>query len=196
MTRAERPIELPLRDGYRLTSLHASDAPELVRWLSDGEISALIPVIPYPYEEHHAQTWIEHRAAFLAKSGSEISFALRRSDGRMIGSVGVDDYPVGRRHNAELGYWLGRDARGVGIAREAVRAFIRYAFEQLGLERLSAHTLVDNVASARLLDDLGFQREGLRRKFVRVRGGLHDALLFGLLRTDIAVDDACDRVQL
>jgi RimJ/RimL family protein N-acetyltransferase len=129
---------------------------------------------------------VNHRLTFLKKTGLEVCFAIRNPDGTLIGSVGVDDLSPGRAHNGELGYWLGREHRGRGIAREAVRAFIPYAFQQLELNRLTAHTLHFNSASNRILEASGFKLEGMLRQYTRTTTGFHDTLVFGLLRDEWA----------
>jgi ribosomal-protein-alanine N-acetyltransferase len=102
----------------------------------------------------------------------------------LIGSVGVDDYAVGSTSSAELGYWVARDARRAGVAHAALRSFLQYAFRTLELERIIARTIVANEPSSRLLEDLGFAREGILRRFTRIGEAFHDTLVFGLLRED------------
>ena len=143
--------------------------------------TAPLRAIPQPYTEESADRWVRHRIEFT-KGGVEICFAIRDPEGRMLGSVGVDDLKVGEAHNGELGYWLTPAARGHGLATEAVRAFIPYAFGELGLERLTAHTIHFNERSIRLLQKNGFAPEGCLRRFTRTATGFHDLLVFGLLR--------------
>jgi [ribosomal protein S5]-alanine N-acetyltransferase len=177
-----QPIVLP--SGYMLTSTRLDDRDEYVRLLADGEVARLIPVIPQPYTTETADKWIRHRLAFTAKCGHEITFCIRSPAGVLAGSVGVDDLPVGTARVGELGYWLGADHRGRGIARQAVHAFIPYAFATLGLERLTAHTLHFNVASARILTGAGFELEDRLVQHTKTATGLHDTLRFSLLKRD------------
>jgi ribosomal-protein-alanine N-acetyltransferase len=174
-------VRIDLSGGYALTGIEDRDREAHLRLLTDGTIAAFIPAIPQPYTEESADKWVRHRIAF-AQAGVEICFAIRDPQGRMVGSVGVDDLQVGKAHNGELGYWLAPAARGQGLATEAVRAFIPYAFGPLGLERLTAHTLHFNDRSIRVLERNGFAPEGRLRRFTRTATGLRDVLVFGLLR--------------
>ncbi len=174
--------EITLTNGYQLTSVREDDCDDYVRFLADGEIARTIPAIPQPYTRASAQCWIRHRLAFLEKAGMEVCFAIRSADGALVGSVGVDDLVLGTDHNGELGYWLGAEHRRRGVAREAVRAFVPYAFERLALERLTAHTLHFNSASIRVLETAGFKLEGRLRRYTRTSTGFHDTLVFGLLK--------------
>ena len=178
---AQPSVRIELSAGYHLSGVGEDDRATQVQLLSDGEIAAFIPTIPQPYTEESADKWIRHRME-VARGGVEISFAIRDPAGQMVGSVGVDDLKVGAAESGELGYWLAPAVRGRGLASEAVRAFVPYSFDVLGLQRLSAHTLHFNERSIRVLERSGFSLEGRLRRFTRTATGLHDTLVFGLLR--------------
>ena len=88
------------------------------------------------------------------------------------------------RHSAEVGYWLGEAHWGNGYASEALRALTRYAFEELGLRRLSAGVFGHNPASARVLEKVGYRLEGIERNGVIKEGMLVDQHLYAILRDD------------
>ncbi|MGH9880451.1 MAG: GNAT family N-acetyltransferase, partial [Pyrinomonadaceae bacterium] len=91
-----------------------------------------------------------------------------------------------RAHRVEFGYWLARPYWGQGIMTDAVRVFVRYAFSELGLLRLTAHVFESNIASARVLEKNGFKLEGhLREHFIK-DGKLIDVRFYGLLKEDLA----------
>jgi ribosomal-protein-alanine N-acetyltransferase len=174
--------KIDLSRGYCLTSVREDDVGSYVQLLADGEIASLIPAIPQPYTPEVARWWVQHRLAQLKATRQETTFAIRGPEGRLIGSVGVDEISPLRTHNGELGYWLGREHRGRGLAQEAVAAFVTYAFGALRLERLTAHTLAINRPSIQLLEHSGFVLEGRLRWYDRTAAGLQDTLVFGLLR--------------
>ena len=87
------------------------------------------------------------------------------------------------RDGVEVGYWLFQEARGRGVATRAVGALVEHAFDN-GLIRVEAHVRVGNRASERVLERLGFRREGVRRRFLRHEGRRVDATLFSLLAED------------
>ncbi|MDP9067425.1 MAG: GNAT family N-acetyltransferase [Actinomycetota bacterium] len=80
----------------------------------------------------------------------------------------------------EVGYWLLPAARGRGVATTACRALAQYAFG-LGLERIEAVTSVANEASQRVLERVGFTREGVLRSVALQRGGRGDVVMWSLL---------------
>ncbi|MDE0879236.1 MAG: GNAT family protein [Sphingomonas bacterium] len=102
----------------------------------------------------------------------------RAGDDRAIGFVAVGE----KRQDGvtEIGYLLVRDAWRQGIAREAVSAVIGHLFAS-GQRRVFADTDPDNAASNRLLESLGFQREGLLRAEWETHIGIRDSVIWGLL---------------
>jgi RimJ/RimL family protein N-acetyltransferase len=105
--------------------------------------------------------------------------------GELIGTVSLFALDLGNRR-AEIGYALHRSVWGHGYAAEAVTGVVDHAFCELGLNRLEADIDPRNEASARLLERLGFRREGLLRERWIVAGVVSDSALYGLLRSDRA----------
>lgn len=83
-----------------------------------------------------------------------------------------------------IGYCLAESAWGKGHATEAVRALLDWAYHALDLNRVEAELDTRNAASARVLEKLGFMREGLRREDCIVDGEVSDSWIYGLLRRD------------
>jgi RimJ/RimL family protein N-acetyltransferase len=83
---------------------------------------------------------------------------------------------------AEIGYVLDPRAWGRGYMHEALCALLDYAFAELDLNRVEADTDPRNERSARLLDRLGFSKEGLCRERCIVEGEVSDSAMYGLLR--------------
>ena len=171
-----------LASGYTLTSARLEDRDDYVRLLDDGDVARFIPAIPRPYTAEIAEAWIRHRLAFTAEHGREICFSIRDPRGVLAGSVGVDDLPIGGADIGELGYWLGPAHRGRGVARQAVHAFIAYAFNRLALARLTAHTLDFNQPSIRLLVGAGFEPQDASPELVESERS--HILTFTLPRTE------------
>jgi [ribosomal protein S5]-alanine N-acetyltransferase len=77
-----------------------------------------------------------------------------------------------------IGYWVDGGRNGRGLATGAVGEIVAYAFEELDLHRVEAATLVDNVASQRVLEKNGFERIGLARRYLRIDDDWRDFFLF------------------
>src|SRR5688572_24252530 len=99
---------------------------------------------------------------------------------RLVGSVALFALDVAQQRG-EIGYSLRSDRQGQGVAAEALRAVLAFAFDELGLARIEADADPRNGPSCRLLERLGFVREGLLRERWRVNGEVCDTALYGLL---------------
>ena len=108
---------------------------------------------------------------------------VRAADGVFIGWCGLVKWNADYR-SAKLGYCLDDAAWGQGFATEAADALFHWAFDTLDLNRVQAETDTRNTASSRVLEKLGFVREGTLREDCIVDGEISDSWVFGLLRRD------------
>ena len=108
---------------------------------------------------------------------------FERDSDRLIGTTTLFSLN-GPQRRAEIGYSLGRASQGQGLAAEALRGAIGHAFSELGLERIEADVDPRNESSWRLLERLGFRREGLLRNRWRVDGEVNDSYIYGLLKPE------------
>jgi [ribosomal protein S5]-alanine N-acetyltransferase len=83
-----------------------------------------------------------------------------------------------------LGYWIGKPYWGRGFCTEAARAVLRYAFTELGLNRVHAYHFHHNPASGRVLQKIGMTHEGLLRQHVKKWGQFIDNELYSILRSE------------
>ncbi|WP_101296487.1 GNAT family N-acetyltransferase [Halegenticoccus soli] len=84
----------------------------------------------------------------------------------------------------EIGYWICEEHRGSGYATEALQLAVEYGFDDRRLHKLMARVFEQNKASMRVLEKVGFQREGRLRSHYYVNGEYVDAFVFGLLREE------------
>ena len=167
-----------------LRELRRSDAADVLVFRGDPIVQKYDdPVI---HTEAEAQTFIDElHEEYRARAG--INWAVTRSDLDVV--VGIFSLHHWSRHHrrAEAGYGLARACWGQGIASEALRAILRFGFGQLDLNRIYAQTIADNHESVRLLERLGFRREGtFRRHSWEDDGTFHDSAMYGLLREEFA----------
>jgi [ribosomal protein S5]-alanine N-acetyltransferase len=107
------------------------------------------------------------------------------ADAGLLGGLNVSNVRRGVAQAASLGYWMGAPHAGRGLMTETVRAAVQFAFTILGLHRLEAACLPSNIASARVLEKAGFQREGRARRYLKINGQWQDHDLFALLHDDL-----------
>jgi ribosomal-protein-alanine N-acetyltransferase len=163
-----------LRDSdFDAVHAYASD-PEVVRYTSFG-----------PNTENETR-------AFLAASVLEPAVSPRRShtfgvierhSQRLIGGCGVTCSDATGRQLA-LGYCLNRTVWRQGYGKETAAELTRFGFEVLDARRMWAWVFTQNEPSARILDGLGYRREGVGKESLFARGSWHDVWTFALLRSE------------
>ncbi len=138
--------------------------------------------IPHPYGIGLAEMWIACHEIWYVE-GSQLVFAIiRKEDGWIIGAVGLTFEQ--EHYRAEIGYWVGRQFWNCGYATEAAATAITYAFEELLIHRITASHFVRNVASGRVLEKLGMQREGLFKEHLLKDGVWEDVIIRAILRSE------------
>jgi len=137
-----------------------------------------------------APPWVERTRAerfiaachSMAEEGSGARLAIDRfSDHAFVGWCSLARWNPAFR-SASMGYCLNEAAWGHGYATEAARALLQWAFDTLDLNRVQAETDTRNAASARVLEKLGFVREGTLREDCIVNGEVSDSWVYGLIR--------------
>jgi RimJ/RimL family protein N-acetyltransferase len=145
-TRTER---LLLRPGW------AEDAPALAAAIADERIVRNLATAPWPYRLRDAEAFLAQPRDPLLPSF--LIFERTAGEPRLIGSCGLGRRPSG---TVELGYWIARPFWGRGFATEASAALVEIA-RALRLPRLQASHFLDNPASGRVLEKLGFEPLGI-----------------------------------
>jgi len=169
-------------DGLALRWLTAADLPALAAIFSDPLVVRYMATEPLDTEAAAEQYLQSIHEGFLEGSLYQWGIAL---DGEIVGTctlAGIDR----KNRRAEIGFALGRKHWGRGLIPRALPALIEFAFGRLRLHRIGADTDPRNTASIRVLEKLGFRREGLQRECYFQMGEVQDALLFGLLQGDWA----------
>lgn len=171
-------LALPV-PGARLRPWQSSDAHALARHGNDRSIWLnLRDRFPHPYNLADAE---QHLSTVTAPEISDLHLCIE-VDGEAAGSISVLFKHDVNRRSAELGYFVGRQHWGRGIATAAVRAVRDYAFAHFDLCRLYAVVYEPNLASARVVEKAGFGLEGRLRKAITKDGRTFDALLYALVR--------------
>ena len=147
-----------------LRPYHPGDAKALRTLADNVAVARMLARLPHPYPQGEAERWIGTHEALRAQ-GAGYPMAIER-DGALIGGVGVER---GDCNAFELGYWLTPPLWGQGLATEAVRAVLAFAFDEMGLAYVRAQHVADNRPSARVLSKVGFLGTGRSRKFHDVR---------------------------
>ena len=161
---------VPYGGALRAGVLAAANDERITRFMTDR--------FPYPYTEEDADAWI----AMCEAQDPPRSFAILL-DGEVAGGVGCEPMGDIRTGTAEVGWWLAPRWWGRGITAVAVRRFLDYCFDDLGLHRVEAGVFLSNPASARIAEKAGLVLEGIGRDAYLKSGELDDRLSYGLARS-------------
>ncbi len=165
-----------------------------LRFLNEADITAAYEIFSHPEvmrywsypawtERSQAQEWLINVQEGY-RTGNALQLGVERNaDHILIGTCTLYQFHVASRR-AEIGYALGRPYWGSGYMHEALQMLLRYAFETLNLNRLEADIDPRNLASASVLERLGFVKEGLLRERWIVNEEVSDTALYGLLRRE------------
>lgn len=135
-----------------------SDTHDVVRILNDFDVAKNLAAIPFPFTEHHFRSALAETEQKRRSGDSRIFAVTRAMDGAFIGMCASDRMAD---DDWEFGYWYGRSYWRQGYATEAAWAVMRHTFEDMGAQALTAGWFVDNPASGRVLQKLGFAPVGI-----------------------------------
>ena len=141
-----------------LRPLELADADALFPYASDPELSKMLSWDPHT-DRGDTVAFVERMQAGLA-DGTNIAWAIV-FEGAPVGVISIDgirwQFRAWRQDKAEIGYWLGRPYWGRGIMSEAAMAALRFAFEMLGLHKVTIGCVEGNDASRAIIEKLGFR---------------------------------------
>jgi ribosomal-protein-alanine N-acetyltransferase len=146
-----------------------------------------------PWEPHWPEDDLEKSAfrrrirRYVAEMRDGVAFPWFIFDARsreLLGGVTLAQIRRGVTQTGTLGYWMGAPHAGKGVMTEAVGLVAGHAFASLRLHRVEASCLPENTRSIRLLEKVGFTREGVARRYLCIAGDWRDHILWGLLADD------------
>jgi RimJ/RimL family protein N-acetyltransferase len=158
-------------------TLQVGDANSLAQHANDKRIWAqLRDRFPHPYTTADATAFI----SLILREDPLACFAII-VDEHCVGGIGLERLTDVHRLTGELGYWLGVNYWGRGIATEAIIAVTTWGFGTLDLKRVFAQPYADNLASCRALEKAGFALEGTLKHSAIKEGVLRDQLMYARL---------------
>ncbi|MEH2149212.1 GNAT family N-acetyltransferase [Nostoc sp.] len=126
----------------------------------------------------YAYAVIERRAKRFERGDGIHWGIVHKQDNVLIGSCGFTWNP--QEHSAEVGYELASTFWRQGIMTEAVDTILQFGFEKMGLRFVVAQVMLENIASKKLLEKLGFHSQGVQKQYRFFKGQFHDLEQFVL----------------
>ena len=164
------------RDALKWQKLRMSSKSFLVPWEPSWDASSCTRRAYLRYFKN---------SNYLANMDRAYSFLIfKTDDNTLLGGINIGNVRRGVSQSASLGYWIGEKHSRNGYMKEALKLLIPSLFVDLRLNRIEAATLEENIASKNLLKKIGFKKEGVLRKYLKINGTWRDHILYGLLEND------------
>ena len=149
--------KLKLEEKIKIRPLKLSDKAELAKLANNKKIwDNLRDYIPYPYTESDAEFFINLTKDEDPKQTFGIEY-----DEELSGVIGLEVQKDVYQKSAEIGYWIGEPFWGNGIATKAVELITKYGFDKLDLNRIFSGVFEYNIASMKVLEKSGYEKEGI-----------------------------------
>jgi RimJ/RimL family protein N-acetyltransferase len=160
------PVQILVTRRLTLRPPVMADAEEIALWLSDWNVARMLARVPAPYGVRDAESWIAGPAA----RPQDMHYTIHRE--RLAGCVSMEVQGTEGR----LGYWMAEPWHGRGFMTEAAQALLRHAFEARGLTAVRTSAFVDNRASQRVQEKLGFAVTGTAQEWSISRNATVDTI--------------------
>lgn len=165
-------------DEIQIRPWRKDDAEGIVKYANNRKIWKNVrDAFPHPYTLEDAKAFIEK-----ALSADPVTFFAIANQFEVIGSIGLGLGQDVHRYSAEMGYWLAEPYWGKGIMTKAVKAFAEWSMEEYKLIRIFSEPFVTNIASLKVLEKAGFQKEGIMRANVVKENQIIDQYLCSFVR--------------
>ena len=162
------------------------DVDLIAHHCNDPEVSRNTATIPFPYPREKAESFLAYTRNKNQSGGAVVGIVWNETD-TLCGCIELGRNHEEQKHNrAELGYWIGRDFWGQGIATEAGLAMLAYGFDSLKLHKITSGYYDFNAGSARVQEKLGFKIEGVLRDQIERDGHYFALIKTGLLASEFS----------
>ncbi len=151
-------------------------------------LADLMPYLPWAHENYSRRDslqWLSYSEESWERK-RDFDFAIiSKKDNQLLGGIGINEiFRMDRMAN--LGYWVRSSAVGGGVASRACRLAALFAFQELGMQRIEIKTLENNIASQKVAEKLGANKEGLARNRLFVFGKPNDAMVYSIIPNDLS----------
>lgn len=171
-------------ERFVLRELRTEDAPDVFRYFSMDEVTQYYDLESFSELGQAEQLIGQWREKFRLQE--EIRWGITyRTEDRIIGTCGFHHWNKAH-YKAEIGYELDPQYWRQGVMTEVLGTIMRYGFASLGLNRIEAMIDPDNISSRKLLAKSGMTEEGRLRDYYFAKNQFVDAVIFAMLKRELA----------
>ncbi|EJR92227.1 MULTISPECIES: GNAT family N-acetyltransferase [Bacillus cereus group] len=162
-------------DANELANLHIRNREFFQR------VCPLLPEVFYT--EEHQKIRLE-QALKKAAEGQVYPFGIfLRENDKLIGDISLTQIVRGDLQSCYTGFTLDKEHNAKGYTTEALQLVVDFAFRELKLHRIEAGAMLDNIASIRVLEKVGFKKEGIAKGNIRINGKWTDHQIVAIINS-------------
>lgn len=162
------------RDAKVLQQLLDADAEWLVPW------EATIP----GSRRRPLAKWLVKGLLQQFRTETSLPFVIEYQ-GKVVGQLNVANVLHGSVCSGTVGYWVSKSVAGRGVTPTAVALVCDFFFFQMGMHRVEIDIRPENQPSLRVVEKLGFRREGVKERFIHIDGAWRDHVVFAITREEV-----------
>lgn len=166
-----------------LREIRPSDAPAIFAIFSDPDVTRFYGMEPYQKVTEAEDLVTRWHKRFADRQLIRWVITPKNETDKVIGTCGFNEWKR-HFHCAGVGYDLAPSYWRQGVMSEALTAVLKFGFAKMGLNRVEAHVLLENVASIKLLEKIGFKHEGILRDYGYWSQSFHDLHLYAVLQRE------------
>ena len=170
---------------YTLRDLMLSDKEHYYEMMADEEVVQYLSDEDIPKSVSEAESEIKFWGGLFYRKISVFWALANTQTNEFMGTVGYNSWNVYNKR-AEISYDLIRRYWRKGIMTKALNNALIFGFQTMGLQRIEARTMLDNIPSQKILEKLGFKKEGVLRSYRVIRGKPTDIVLYSLIKSDFS----------
>lgn len=164
-----------------IRKLQKSDMPRMLEWMQDEAVTCQFKTEFCRFTEADVHGFIVNSFTEMTKH-----FAVVNDDNQYCGTISLKNISK-QDSNAEFAIVMRLDTQGSGLALQASKEILQYAFKELGLNRIYLNVLSDNGKAKHFYEKLGFQKEGCFKKHICINGVFRDLDWYGILKEDFTL---------
>jgi ribosomal-protein-serine acetyltransferase len=178
--------EIIVDNKIRIKEITLDDAEAIFRIIDEERefLREWLPFVDETTDITYTQTFVQT----VVESASNEFVGIIFYENKLVGLVGMKDSDFENK-KTEIGYWLSQPFQHRGIITKSCKALIKFAFNDLDMNRVQIKVATGNHKSQRVAERLGFVREGIEREGELHSHGFVDLIIFGLLKSDFIKAD-------
>lgn len=170
-------------ENVLLRELKIEDAEDMLKYISDKQVARFLPENALINNIEDIKQLIKAMDKGFNNKNKVRWGITKKDNNKIIGDCGY--YIIdSNNHIGKISYRLSKNFWGKGIMTKAIRRIVKCGFEEIGLNRIEASVIPSNSGSIKILEKIGFKKEGIHREELRKKDEFYDLVVYSILKKD------------